>query len=231
MSVMPMNEPNRQFCTTKLTRNRLEPKMLMLMSGCAMRFWRPTNSTRHAAPISSAVHTEGSAKPALDALENPSSRPPRPSVERAKEITSSDALRSGTSSRSTNSRASTNSTASAAIRMRKKLRHPHESTSAPPIVGPMLGANPIAMPAMPMAVPFCPLGKRIMAMDCTSGSVMPAANACITRASTSTGKFGATNATSEPAKKTPSTMKSRVRVDILSDKNVTRGTVMPSTSM
>ena len=30
-----------------------------------------------------------------------------------------------------------------------------------------------------------------MAMDCTSGSVTPAANACSTRAATSTGKLGA----------------------------------------
>ena len=70
-----------------------------------------------------------------------------------------------------------------------------------------------------------------MAMDWISGSVMPAANAWSTRASTSTGKFGATNARREPAKKMPSTMKSRLRVEIFSERNVTKGTVMPSTSI
>ena len=34
----------------------------------------------------------------------------------------------------------------------KKLRHPSEKLIAPPMVGPMFGAKPIAMPATPMAV-------------------------------------------------------------------------------
>ena len=34
----------------------------------------------------------------------------------------------------------------------KKLRQPHVDAMAPPTVGPMLGAKPIATPAMPMAV-------------------------------------------------------------------------------
>ena len=75
--------------------------------------------------------------------------------------------------------------------MTKKLRHPSEPTSAPPMSGPMLGAKPMAMPAMPMAVAFWPGGKRVMAMACRSGSVIPEATACSTRPATSTSKLGA----------------------------------------
>ena len=103
--------------------------------------------------------------PSFEELENPKSKPPKPHVDKRNEGTSNDASRSGTPSCSTSKNASTNSTTSSTIKMRKKLRHPHESTNAPPMVGPMLGANPIAMPEMPIAVPFCPFGKRIMAMD------------------------------------------------------------------
>lgn len=37
----------------------------------------------------------------------------------------------------------------------------------------MFGANPMAMPAMPMAVACRPRGKRVMAMVCMSGMSMP----------------------------------------------------------
>ena len=116
-------------------------------------------------------------------------------------------------------------------RMMKKLRQPHVSTSEPPMSGPMLGANPMAMPAMPMAVPFCPGGKRVMAMDCTSGKVMPAATACSTRPATKTAKQSETKLTSDPAMNNPSESAMRLRVHIFWARNVTAGTVMPSTSM
>ena len=118
-----------------------------------------------------------------------------------------------------------------AMNSQKKLRHPHESTSAPPISGPMFGANPIAMPAMPIAVPFCPLGKRVIAIDCRTGSVMPAPTACSTRPKTSTPNVGASASTMPPTRNNPNARKTTLRRERRCDKNVTAGTVMPSTSM
>ena len=99
------------------------------------------------------------------------------------------------------------------------------------MMGPMLGANPMAMPAMPMVVPVRSLGKRVMASDCTSGSVMPVATACSTRPSTSVKNVRAIRSTAEPARKSPRARHTRRLTDIRRARNVTTGTVMPITSM
>ena len=52
----------------------------------------------------------------------------------------------------TSSAVATPSTATPTSSSTKKLRHPSEKLIAPPMVGPMFGAKPIAMPATPMAV-------------------------------------------------------------------------------
>jgi len=96
-------------------------------------------------------------------------------------------------------------------RIQKKLLHPHESTSRPPNNGPILGANPSAMPAMPMAVAFCPAGKRVMAIVCMTGSMMPVLIACSTRAASNMAKPGARAATRAPTNMNARAAKMSVR--------------------
>ena len=52
----------------------------------------------------------------------------------------------------TNAKAHSVNTQVRAARRTKKLRQPHADAIAPPTVGPILGAKPMATPAMPMAV-------------------------------------------------------------------------------
>lgn len=94
----------------------------------------------------------------------------------------------------------TSSSADAADSTRNRKRQPTAPMSMPPTVGPILGANPSAMPAMPMAVPWRFSGKRVMAMVCTSGMRMPVATASSTRPTMSIGKFSARKSHSDPAR-------------------------------
>ena len=177
ISVIPMNDANRQFCAIKLMRKWDDSKMRMLMSGCSIRFWRATKNTRHAMPTTAGTHTSGLCTPRLAALEKASRSPPKPRAEYRKDTPSKRASCIGASSRAIRRNAARIKRTTMAMNSQKKLRHPHESTSAPPMSGPMFGANPMAIPAIPIAVPFCPLGKRVIAIDCRTGSVMPAPTA------------------------------------------------------
>ena len=88
----------------------------------------------------------------LLAFENASSSPPNPSVDCASDTTSSRALLSGAAEGLMATAAAAASANMMTTSSTKKLRHPSEKLIAPPMVGPMFGAKPIAMPATPMAV-------------------------------------------------------------------------------
>ena len=66
----------------------------------------------------------------------------------------------------------------------------------------MFGANPIAMPATPMAVAWRPGGKPVMAMVCMKRhAACPVDMAWHTRPASITPKFDASRSSTAPAKK------------------------------
>ena len=82
----------------------------------------------------------------------PSNTPPRPRVDKESETASRRAAASCGFEGFTSTRAHSVNTQVRAARRTKKLRQPHADAIAPPTVGPILGAKPMATPAMPMAV-------------------------------------------------------------------------------
>ena len=82
----------------------------------------------------------------------PSSTPPRPRVDKESDTASRRAAASCGFDGFTSAKAHTANKQVNAVSRTKKLRQPHADAMAPPTVGPMLGAKPIATPAMPMAV-------------------------------------------------------------------------------
>ena len=167
----------------------------------------------------------------LLAFENASSRPPNPSVDCVSDTTSSRAPLSGAAEGLMAIAAATPSTSMMATSSTKKLRHPSEKLIAPPMVGPMFGAKPMAMPATPIAVACRPRGKRVMAMVCMRGMSMPVETAWHTRPPSSTPKLGASRSATAPARKNASAMNTCCRTEKRRERNVATGTVMPSTSM
>ena len=230
-SVTPMNEAFNRFCAMNPARYWREAKISMLTSGSDTRFCRRTNSARNKAPNASGAHTKGLVTEKLLASENASKSPPNPNVESDSDHTSSRASRSGASEGLMASTAAAASIAIVAASSTKKLRQPNEKLIAPPMVGPMFGANPMAMPAMPIAVAWRPQGKRVMAMVCISGMSMPVDAACSTRPIKSTPKFGAHRSAAAPARKNAMAMSTCWRTGNRHDRNVATGTVTPSTSM
>ncbi len=81
------------------------------------------------------------------------------------------------------------------------------------MVGPMFGANPIAMPATPMAVAWRPGGNPVMAMVCRSGMSMPVDMAWHTRPASITPKFGASRSSTAPTRKNASPMNTCCRTE------------------
>ena len=204
-NVTPMNEACSRHNTANPTVYWPDLKMPMLMSGSSTRFCRRTNSTRNTAPAASGPHTNGLVSAKLLASENPSSRPPKPSADSMNDNVSNRSLRLPSPPR-TSSAVATPSTATPASSSTKKLRHPNEKLRAPPTVGPMFGAKPMAMPAMPMAVARRPSGKRVMAMVCMSGSRSPVNTAWQMRPASSTAKFEARQSARAPTRKNASAM-------------------------
>ena len=159
------------------------------------------------------------------------SKPPNPSAESTKESTSKSAGYEASSRRLTANWQAIPTTTVSATSSQKKLRQPRLSTIAPPIVGPMFGANPIAMPEMPIAVALRPSGKRVMAIVCTSGKSMPAATACAKRPKNSTPKLGAIAETSAPTANNAMAISVRSLRRNRPMKYEDRGTTTPNTSI
>ena len=147
-----MNEANSRFCAAKPALKRRERNTPMSMSGLSERFWRTTNAAHSAAPATSGAHTYGLLREKDDALLKPSSTPPRPKVDKASDTASRRAAASCGFDGFTSAKAHTANKQVNPANRTKKLRQPHADAMAPPTVGPMLGAKPIATPAMPMAV-------------------------------------------------------------------------------
>ena len=211
-------------------------KMPMLMSGSSTRFCRRTNSTRNTAPATSGPQTNGLVSAKLLASENPSSKPPKPSADSMNDSVSNRSLRLPSPPRTSSAVATPRRMARMisippASSSTKKLRHPNEKLKAPPTVGPMFGAKPMAMPAMPMAVARRPSGKRVMAIVCMSGSRSPVDTAWQMRPASSTAKFEARQSARAPTRKNARAMNTCWRTEKRRERNVATGTVMPSTSM
>ena len=147
-----MKEAFSRFCAMKPARYWRDEKISMLISGSSTRFCRRTNSTRNSAPSTSGAQMNGLSNEKLLAFENASSSPPNPSVDCASDTTSRRALLSGAAEGLMATAAAAASANMMTTSSTKKLRHPSEKLIAPPMVGPMFGAKPIAMPATPMAV-------------------------------------------------------------------------------
>ena len=72
--------------------------------------------------------------------------------------------------------------------MKKMERQPNQSTSSPPMLGPMAGPNTTPMPKMPLARP-CSCGRKACRMMTAGiGCTTPAASPSATRA-TSTSQY------------------------------------------
>ena len=175
--------------------------------------------------------TRGLASPALEAFEMPKSRPPKPSVDRTSDAVSRLAERSATWSTSEKSTLQTTRSRQTAAMPMKTTRQPTVSAAHPPRIGPTLGANPNAMPAMPIAVAFRPAGKRIAGRFCMSGRVMPVDIAWSMRPASSIQKQLAIASSMLPAKKTMMAAQVTLRVLKRLARKATQGTVMPITSM
>ena len=147
-----MKEANSRFCAAKPALKRRERNTPMSMSGLSERFWRTMNAAHTATPATSGNHTYGLLREKDDALLKPSSTPPRPKVDKTSETVSRRAEASCGFEGFTSAKAHTANRQVNAASKTKKLRQPHADAMAPPTVGPMLGAKPMATPAMPMAV-------------------------------------------------------------------------------
>ena len=147
-----MKEANSRFCAAKPALKRREPNTPRSMSGLSKRFWRTMNAAHTATPATSGIHTYGLLREKDDALLKPSSTPPRPKVDKISEPASRRAEASCGFEGLTSARAHSVNTQVNAARRTKKLRQPHADAIAPPTVGPILGAKPMATPAMPIAV-------------------------------------------------------------------------------
>ncbi len=73
--------------------------------------------------------------------------------------------------------AATMRTSEHAANATKKLRQPPHPIIQPPMVGPMLGAKPMAMPEMPITVARLSGGNEVMVTLIIMGMVMPAETA------------------------------------------------------
>ena len=113
----------------------------------------------------------------------------------------------------------------------KKLRQPPQPIIQPPIVGPMLGAKPMAMPEMPITVARLSGGNEVMETLIIMGMVMPAETAWSTRPAMSIGKLAASESTTAPTNSNNSAPSTRLFSRNRRIRNVTAGTVMPSTSI
>ena len=102
---------------------------------------------------------------------------------------------------------------------------------APPIVGPIFGANPIATPAIPIAVALRPSGKCVIAIVCNTGSSMPAAAACIRRPTNSDTNPPAHAHTADPAANNATDPAERSFRRKRPMKYAERGTTAPRTNM
>ena len=100
------------------------------------------------------VNDSGAVKPKLEAFEKPISRLPKPAEDRIRLSQSSFGGCSSVMSRGRNQISTAiNSSRLNADRNQKQLRHPRNCVNAPPMVGPMFGAKPMAMPTMPISRP------------------------------------------------------------------------------
>ena len=131
----------------------------------------------------------------------------------------------------TSTRAQSVNTQVRAARRTKKLRQPHADAIAPPTVGPILGAKPMATPAMPMAVAWRPGGKLTMATVVMNGKRMPVETACRMRPANSTQKPGAARHMSEPARESPRPKSTCCLALKRLEIHVTAGTATPSMSI
>ena len=181
-----------------LTRYSRNVKIRRSRSGSEIVCWRVTNNATHAIPTSTGAHTSGSVSPMLAAAVKPSSSPPKPKVEKTSDVTSRWAAASFTSRSRTTASALTISTADAHAKMRNIARQLNAVHSAPPTTGPILGANPRAMPAIPIAVPWRFSGKRVMAIVCSNGMSTPVPSASSTRPTMSIGKLTARQSHNDP---------------------------------
>ena len=86
--------------------------------------------------------------------------------------------------------ASTSTTAVSALIPKNMMCQSAVSTTMPPTVGPMAGANAMTRPKMPMAAPRFSTGKLTRSTVMDMGMRMPAPMACTRRPARSTGKFG-----------------------------------------
>ena len=105
--------------------------------------------------------------------------------------------------RLTTTKVSTISVADKTNSSRKKLRQPNALSIAPPTVGPTLGANPSAMPAMPIAVACLPGGNFVMQIVWFLGMSRPTETACNMRPSNIEKNSGATKSSNDPAANNP----------------------------
>ncbi|OQC17296.1 MAG: hypothetical protein BWX79_00372 [Alphaproteobacteria bacterium ADurb.Bin100] len=87
--------------------------------------------------------------------------------------------------------------------MKKIERQPNQSTSTPPMLGPMAGASTTPMPKMPLARP-CSLGSKARRMMIAGiGCTMPAARPSATRAASTQLKSLEKPPTTPPASSRP----------------------------
>lgn len=121
----------------------------------------------------------------------------RPHVESATESASNFVRRNSPNGFSSHTASST-ITAVSPVTMPKMARQPTVSTSTPESDGPMVGANPMISPTMPMADPRFSRGIISSTMLNTIGMTNPVAAACMMRPASSTGNIGASAATKLP---------------------------------
>ena len=148
--------------------------MRKLVRGCSTCFCLRRYNAKNNAPRIAGTQIYGLANPKLEALENPSNKPPKPKAESNNDKTSSLADEFAWGRRVINTAASSRRTNAQTNSATKKLRHPANPIIHPPMVGPMLGAKPIAMPAMPITVACLSRGKEVITMLIIMGMVMPA---------------------------------------------------------
>ena len=145
-----------------------------MVRGCSICFCLRRYSAKNRTPRMAGTQMYGLANPKLEALENPSNRPPQPNAESSNDKPSSLADESTWGRRAINTAASNKSTNVHANNATKKLRHPANPIIHPPIVGPILGAKPIAIPVIPITVACLSRGKEVITILIIMGMVMPA---------------------------------------------------------
>ena len=129
--------------------------------------------------------------------ESPYSRLTRPTVDSTTEG-ASKRVRLNCPNGCSSFAASATITNASTVTMPKMARQPTVSTSTPDSDGPMVGANPMISPTMPIAEPRFSRGIISSTMLNTIGITNPVAAACITRPASSRGNAGESAATRLP---------------------------------